>query len=96
MGRELHIVHFHLLPSIFSCRRAQSVIHDFVRRHVRFDAIQTQAALHIVLTCNRHTFQSKHISWSQCDKVCACFFWGGGGNDILSVCFWCGHLTAEA
>lgn len=68
LSHELHLiihmsciwrcVYFHMPLSIFSCGHAVrlSVSHDFVCRHVRFDAIQTQAALHIVLTCNRHTF----------------------------------------
>lgn len=61
------------------------MIHDFVCRHVRFDAIQTHA-LHIVLTCNRHTFPSKRISGSTLAVVtCYSNELEGGGAYFLSV-----------
>lgn len=48
--------HFH-----YSHAERLSVIHDFVYGLMR--SRRGAAALHVVLTCNRHTFQSEHISW---------------------------------
>lgn len=74
------------------------VIRDCMCRRARFDAIQTKTALYFVLTCNRHTFQASHSFHASTLALVTCCSdkMGKKRENVLSVCFWSRHFTAEA